>query len=96
MARHRDATGEGDDRANEAVRLEARYANYFQVGHNAFEILLDFGQFYAEVSEPSLHTRIITSPAYAKALARTLESALARHEQAYGVIPDPEEGPHES
>jgi len=24
--------------------LEGRYANYFQVGHNAVEFVLDFGQ----------------------------------------------------
>jgi hypothetical protein len=25
---------------------EGRYANYFQIGHNAFEFIIDFGQGY--------------------------------------------------
>ena len=32
----------------EAAELEGRYANYFKVGHNAFEFLLDFGQLARE------------------------------------------------
>jgi hypothetical protein len=36
--------------------LEGRYANYFKVGHNAFEFLLDFGQLYAESREAQFHT----------------------------------------
>jgi hypothetical protein len=47
--------------------LEGRYANYFKVGHNALEFLLDFGQFYAESQRAQFHTRIITNPTYAKA-----------------------------
>jgi hypothetical protein len=58
------------------------------VGQNAFEVLLDFGQAYSEAEGPSLHTRIITSPAYAKALAHTLGAALERYERAHGPIPD--------
>jgi hypothetical protein len=79
----------GDDDAD-ADGPEARYANYFQVGHNAFEFLLDFGQCYRHGPERLLHTRIITGPAYAKALSRTLQESLARYEKAHGRIPDPE------
>ena len=67
-------------------QLEARYANYFKVGNNAFEFLLDFGQFYPEDGKAQLHTRIVTSPIYAKALLQTLREAIDRHEQTFGAI----------
>jgi hypothetical protein len=67
-------------------RLEGRYANYFEVGHNAFEFVLDFGQFYPSVELPQFHTRIITSPAHARALLVTLMEALERHRQNFGPI----------
>ena len=44
---------------------EGRYANYFKIGHNAFEFVLDFGQLYPENGQEQIHTRIITSPIYA-------------------------------
>jgi hypothetical protein len=68
--------------------LVGSYANYFEVGHNAFEFLLDFGQFYPENDRARVHTRIIMSPTYAKALLRTLEEALQRYEQTFGSIED--------
>lgn len=67
-------------------QLEGRYANYFKVGNNAFEFLLDFGQFYPEDGKAQLHTRIITSPIYAKALLQTLRESIDRHEQSFGAI----------
>lgn len=67
--------------------LEGRYANYFEVGHNGFEFVLDFGQFYRDVDRPQFHTRIVTSPAYAKALARLLAESLGRYEETFGPLP---------
>jgi hypothetical protein len=67
--------------------LEGRYANYFKVGHNAFEFLLDFGQFYAESQRAQFHTRIITTPTYAKALFDILRDAIAQYEQTFGAVP---------
>ena len=66
--------------------LEGRYANYFKVGHNAIEFLLDFGQFFPERERAQLHTRIITSPIYAKALLETLQGSIDRYEQTFGTI----------
>jgi hypothetical protein len=65
---------------------EGRYANYFKIGHNAFELIIDCGQCYADNEEPQLHTRIITSPAYGKALLKTLRDSLVEYEKAYGRI----------
>jgi hypothetical protein len=64
----------------------ARYANYFEIGHNAAEFILDFGQAYSTGKERQLHTRIVTSPSYAKALQRLLEKSIEQHEQIYGKI----------
>jgi hypothetical protein len=75
--------------------LLGSYANYFEVGHNACEVLLDFGQFYAENARARVHTRIIMNPSYAKALLRTLSESLLRYEQAFGPIDDPT-GPTDS
>jgi len=66
--------------------LAARYANYFEIGHNAAEFVFDFGQAYSTAEERQLHTRIVTSPSYAKALLRLLERSIERHERTYGEI----------
>ena len=65
---------------------EGRYVNYFKIGHNAFELIIDCGQCYADNEEPQLHTRIVTSPAYGKALLKTLRASLEEYEKNYGPI----------
>jgi hypothetical protein len=67
---------------------DGRYANYFKVGHNAFEFLFDFGQTYTDGRETPLHTRIITTPVYAKSLLELLQESVAQYEQLFGAIPD--------
>ena len=78
------------DRAHETSRdsrkLEGRYSNYFKVGHNAFEFVVDFGQFYSESKEEHLHTRIITSPIYVKSLLETLQDSIEQYEHKFGPI----------
>jgi hypothetical protein len=75
----REPPGAGDE-------LEGRYANYFKVGHNAVEFLLDFGQLYPENQRARLHTRIITHPTYAKALLDLLRESVTLYEQTFGGI----------
>lgn len=65
---------------------EGRYANYFKAGHNAFEVILEFAQFYEGDVEPLVHTRIITSPAYARTFLEVLKDSLERYESVYGPI----------
>jgi Protein of unknown function (DUF3467) len=67
--------------------LEGRYANYFKVGHNAFEFLFDFGQFFPESQRVQFHTRVITNPTYAKLLLQLLQEAIDRYQQTFGEIP---------
>jgi hypothetical protein len=75
---HEDSHGAHD--------LEARYANYFKVGYNAFEFVLDFGQYYAGDEGTQLHTRIVTGPSYAKALLEFLQDCIDKYELDFGVI----------
>lgn len=67
---------------------EGRYANYFKIGYNAFELVIQCGQCYAETEIPKLHTRIVTSPAYGKALLKILGDCLEEYEKTYGIIKD--------
>ncbi|MGA1797146.1 DUF3467 domain-containing protein [Sphingomonas sp. 4RDLI-65] len=66
----------------------ATYANYCEVGYNAFEFLLDFGQFRPEARAVNVHSRIVAGPVQAKLFARLLADAIARFESAHGAIAD--------
>ena len=81
----------GADDPQDAGQLKGRYANYFQVGHNAFEFVLDFGQFYQDSPEAQWHTRIVTGPVYALAFFETLHASIDQYKQIYGAIPTSEE-----
>lgn len=41
--------------------LEGQYANYVKILHNAFEFVLDFGQYYPETEEAELYTKIVVN-----------------------------------
>jgi hypothetical protein len=69
--------------------MEGRYANFFSVGYDAFVFIIDFGQEYVESQEPEVHSRIVTSPPYAKLLLATLRESLSRYEQTYIPITEP-------
>jgi hypothetical protein len=62
-----------------------KYANHFTVGHNAFEIVIDFGQWYDGDEDVQLHTRIVTSPRYAQILIHMLSDALEQHHERFGL-----------
>jgi len=63
---------------------EGKYANFFQIGHNAFEFLLEFGQ-----QEGKIHTRIYVSPPHARILRDLLVDTLAQHEKIFGTAIPP-------
>ena len=63
-------------------RQEARYANVFQIGHNAFEVLIEFGQ-----HEGGIHTRIYVSPQHARILSDLLVDTIRQHERMFGQVP---------
>ena len=69
------------------ARLEARYANSFEVGFNDVEFILTFGQQY-ESGDPLVHTRIVMSPTYVQdfldLVSRTFAEYRAAHEPGEG------------
>jgi Protein of unknown function (DUF3467) len=94
-SRHRNCTllsamDEDPDGPDEREPLEGRYANFFQVGHNAFEFVLEFGQANLPAGA-RYHTRIVTSPVYAKAFLAIMRESIERYEQAFGPIPESKE-----
>lgn len=80
---------EGEDSTQGAI--EGKYANYFQIGHNAFEFLLDFGQLYSDGRRERFHTRIVTSPSYAKELLKVLGESVEQYETQFGAIKEDED-----
>ena len=74
-----------DEPASEGSR-SGLYSNYFEVGYNAYQFVIQCGEGYADARPPALHTRIITGPTYAKALWTTLGNAVAEYEQEYGAL----------
>ena len=78
----------GDELSDHQVVKDGRYANFFKVGYNEYEFLVEFGQYFQQEDSPSLHTRIITSPVYAKALWQTLRDSVEEFEARYGTIPE--------
>lgn len=70
---------------------EGRYANYFEIGHNAFEFYLDFGQSGLEGEPARMYLRVITSPFVARALCEKLNESLASYQKSFGPIPAEDE-----
>ncbi len=66
----------------------ACYANYFEVGHNAFEFLLDAGQVEPQSGEIRFTNRIAISPVHAKLLSELLAVSIAQFEVTNQPIPD--------
>ena len=74
---------------NDKGLLNGQYSNDFTVGHNAFEFLLDFFQTFDD-GQALRHTRIITTPVYAKSLLRLLRESVEQYESIFGAIPNGE------
>jgi hypothetical protein len=73
----RPESGSGSRRP---LREDARYANFFQIGYNAFEFLLEFGQ------AGRVQTSIYVSPQHAMMLHELLKETLEKYQAAYGVL----------
>ncbi len=63
-----------------------QYANYVEVGYNAFEFLLDFAQLYLGNAAARAGARVVMSPAYAKCFLEVLERSVEEYEKCFGVI----------
>jgi hypothetical protein len=76
--REKPQDAEGSKRRQSPKRVsakEGRYANFFQVGHNEFEFVIEFGQ-----QDLGIHTRIYVSPQYARVLCDLLLETLYQHD----------------
>lgn len=69
-------------------QLKSHFANSFRIGHNAVQFVLDCGEGYEGDANEEYHTRIVTSPIYAKRLLETLQTSIATFEATFGVIQD--------
>jgi len=75
------------DRSVAASPPLACYANYFEVGHNAFEFLFDAGQVDPQTGSIRFTTRIAISPVHAKLLSALLAQSIDQFETQYEPIP---------
>ncbi|WP_447755391.1 DUF3467 domain-containing protein [Sphingopyxis fribergensis] len=68
------------------------YVNYFELGHNPYEFLIELGQYRPSSSHEGgsigIHTRLAITPPYAKLLSQLLSNAVREHEAEHGKIPD--------
>jgi hypothetical protein len=65
-------------------QLEARYADYYKVGHNAYEFFIGFAHYDADIHHTAFYTRIIAGPAYIRMLLRLLSNSVAQYEKKFG------------
>lgn len=61
--------------------LEARYANYLQIAFSPEEVVLEFGQTYESQGDPMIHTRLVTTPVFAREFLRLLERSVQEIER---------------
>lgn len=76
------------DAHEDGSHLLGTYANFFNVGFNAFEFVLCFGQSYSGNQHEALCARIVTSPEYAKIFLNIMNASIKEYEVEYGAIPD--------
>ncbi len=79
-------TNSKNNSSQKTKKIEARYANCFQIGQNKLEILIDFGQSYSENSEENFHTRIVCNPFYANVLLELFQKSIKQHEVDFGSM----------
>ena len=73
---------------DDCQRVTASYANYFEVGHNAFEFLIDFGQIDPCSGGFQIGSRIVVGPTHAKLLSKLLSRAVNQFETQFEHIPE--------
>jgi hypothetical protein len=64
--------------------IVGKSANHFELAFTAAEFLVDFGQAYEGFGEPTIHTRIIMTPASARALSEMMQSIIRQFENLTG------------
>jgi hypothetical protein len=85
---HQESPPDPAQQASPSRPLLASYANYFEVGHNAYEFLIDAGQVEPQSGNVQVMSRIAVSPVHAKLLSQLLARSIAQFEAMHYVIPD--------
>ena len=62
-----------------AKKVKGHYANYIEIGHNAFEFVFDFSRFYPDIQEADFCARIFISPGCAKELFIILGESIEQY-----------------
>ena len=83
------------DAAATRVRIpEGRYANFFRIGFNAQEFLIDFGQVTPDegtgTDGESFFIRIVVVPFNMKRFLALARESVGSYEETYAIIPDAE------
>lgn len=88
MDRLKSVRDQDRTRSNEVAA--ALYVNYFEMGQNPFEFLIDFGQYHpggpGGEGTTVIHSRIALAPPYAKMLSDLLSHSIRSHEAEHGPI----------
>jgi hypothetical protein len=74
------------DQVDRSAMGEGRYANYAEIGHNAYEFVFDFGQLWLDGDAARVYLRVITTPETAERLYSALKDALAMYRDSFGEI----------
>jgi hypothetical protein len=77
----------GDDDSGEPPAVVGRwFAEWFVVGHNAFEFIVDCGRDEVTGEMRTVYFRVIANPVSARELFRQLGAGLLRYADAHGPI----------
>jgi hypothetical protein len=72
------------------ITAQGLYANLVLINHTDGEFILDFSFLQPSAPQARVRARIISSPRHTKRLLRALESNIARYEERYGKIEEPD------
>jgi hypothetical protein len=76
----------GRDEVDRSNMGEGHYANYAEIGHNAYEFVFDFGQVWIDFDPATVYVRVVTSPETALHLYGALDNALSAYRTSFGEI----------
>jgi hypothetical protein len=70
--------------------LEPVYSNFALITNSPSEIVIDLAQIMPQTKHARVKTRVVMTPANAKAFSKALEGHLKKYEEKYGEILLPE------
>jgi hypothetical protein len=85
----KDRAPEAGNSCSRSAAPEHRYCNAFRIGYNRAEFVIEFSQAYEDQAASENPIRVVTAPAYAKALGAMIQQTVAEYEAKHGTIPAP-------